>query len=113
MERMRKAQDQKAGLKRANEDLIRMQEEVKQKEFAELKKIEAYAAKKEAMEKLKKDREEQKFQDKLAERQKLIDRQCYEHSQLKNRENEILNKQVAEAEEKAGRLFVEQERRRM
>jgi hypothetical protein len=31
---------------------------------------------------------------------------------LKNREDEILNKQVAEAEEKANKLLEEQERRR-
>ena len=45
-------------------------------------------------------------------RQALIDRQIEELSKVKNRENEILNKQVAEAEEKANKLFLEQERRR-
>lgn len=32
---------------------------------------------------------------------------------MKNREEEILNKQVAEAEEKAMKIFEEQERRRL
>jgi hypothetical protein len=45
-------------------------------------------------------------------RQKLVDKQIEHLKSLKNREDEILNKQVAEAEEKANRLFEEQERRR-
>jgi hypothetical protein len=42
----------------------------------------------------------------------MIDRQAEVLKNMKNREDEILNKQVAEAEEKALRLFEEQERRR-
>lgn len=42
----------------------------------------------------------------------MIDKQIEYLSNLKNREDEILNKQVAEAEEKASRLFEEQERKR-
>lgn len=42
----------------------------------------------------------------------MIDKQIDDLSKIKNREDEILNKQVAEAEEKASRLFEEQERRR-
>jgi hypothetical protein len=62
---------------------------------------------------LRKDREEQKFQEKQQTRQKMIDHQAKVLSSIKNRENEILNKQVAEAEEKANKLFEEQERRRL
>lgn len=43
----------------------------------------------------------------------MIDKQIENLSKIKNREDEILNKQVAEAEEKANRLFEEQERRRL
>ena len=43
----------------------------------------------------------------------MIDKQIENLSKIKNREDEILNKQVAEAEEKANRLFEEQERRRI
>lgn len=42
----------------------------------------------------------------------MIQRQAEYLSQLKNREDEILNRQVAEAEEKARRLFEEQEAKR-
>jgi hypothetical protein len=59
------------------------------------------------LEKLRKDKEEQKFTEKQMTRQKLIDKQIENLSKIKNRENEILNKQVAEAEEKANRLFEE------
>jgi hypothetical protein len=45
-------------------------------------------------------------------RQRLIDTQIEHLKTIKNREDEILNKQVAEAEEKAMKLFEEQERRR-
>ena len=37
----------------------------------------------------------------------MIDHQANVLKSIKNRENEILNKQVAEAEEKANRLFEE------
>jgi hypothetical protein len=62
---------------------------------------------------LRKDKEESKFVEKQQTRQKMIDKQIENLSKIKNREDEILNKQVAEAEEKANRLFEEQERRRL
>ena len=43
----------------------------------------------------------------------MIEKQSEYLSQLKNREDEILNKQVAEAEEKANLLFLEQERKKI
>lgn len=61
---------------------------------------------------MKKEREEMKFKEKQETRQKLIDAQIKHLQSLKNREDEILNKQVAEAEEKANKLLEEQERRR-
>lgn len=72
-----------------------------------MKRVEEYAKKKEALDQLRKDREEQKFQEKQQTRQKLIDHQAHVLKSIKNRETEILNKQVAEAEEKANRLFEE------
>jgi hypothetical protein len=65
------------------------------------------------MDKLRKDKEEQKFKEKQETRQKMIDQQIEYLSQLKNRDEEILNKQVADAEEKAHNLFMEKERRRL
>lgn len=59
------------------------------------------------MDQLKKDREEQKFAEKQATRQRLIERQSEVLRNMKNKEDEILNKQVEEAEEKALKLFEE------
>lgn len=61
---------------------------------------------------MRKDKEESKFMEKQMTRQRIIDKQAEYLRNLKNREDEILNKQVAEAEQKANRLFEEQERRR-
>lgn len=43
----------------------------------------------------------------------MIDKQAETLRSIKNREDEILSKQVAEAEEKAMRLYEEQERRKL
>lgn len=64
------------------------------------------------MDKLRKDKEQQRFDEKQATRQKMIDRQAEVLKGIKSKEEEILNKQVEEAEEKARLLFEEQERRR-
>ena len=59
------------------------------------------------MEKLRRDKEESKFLEKQMTRQRLIDSQAAHLASIKNREDEILNKQVAEAEQKASNLFEE------
>ena len=61
---------------------------------------------------MKKDKEEQRFKEKLSIRQKMIDRQIEQLMMVRNKEEEILNHQVQEAEEKASKLFEEQERRK-
>jgi uncharacterized membrane protein len=43
----------------------------------------------------------------------MIEKQIAHLQTIKNREDEILNKQVAEAEEKANKLLEEKERRRL
>ena len=65
------------------------------------------------MDKLRRDKEEQKFREKQEVRQKLIEKQAAHLASIKNRDEEILNKQVSEAEEKAARLFEEKERKRL
>ena len=87
-----KQQQQKETFKKANDDLAKLQVEEKKKEVEYEQKINNYAEKKEALEKLRRDKEEQKFQEKQMTRQKLIDKQIAHLSQLKNREDEILCK---------------------
>jgi hypothetical protein len=65
------------------------------------------------MDQLRKDKEEQKFIEKQQTRQKLIDKQGQILAGIRNKEDEILNKQVNDAEEKARYIFEEQERRRI
>jgi len=64
------------------------------------------------MEGIKKAKAEQKFKEKLDVRQKLIEKQCLELQQIKDKENERLNQQVMEAEIKAERAL-EEKRRKM
>lgn len=106
-ERRLKQADQRETFKKANEDLKLLQLEEAKKEIEYQKKIDEYAMKKETMDRLRRDKEDQKFIEKQMTRQKLIDKQTEHLRSLKNREDEILNKQVAEAEEKALRLFEE------
>lgn len=61
---------------------------------------------------MKKEREGERFSAKQAERQRMIDRQIDELRSRKDNQEQVLNKQVAEAEDRANRLFAEQERRK-
>lgn len=61
---------------------------------------------------MKKTKEEERFRQKQAVKQKLIDRQIEELMMVRDQQEEILNKQVAEAENKAAALFAEKERRK-
>jgi hypothetical protein len=96
----------------ANDKLKEISEQMRQKELEEERKIEEFGKKKERLDQLKKDKEQQKFKDKQAERQRLIDRQIEYLNNKVSTEDRILNKQVNEAEEKAARLFEEQEKRK-
>jgi len=62
---------------------------------------------------LKKTKEEERFKNKQAIKQALIDKQIEELMKVRDQQEEILNKQVAEAENKAAELFQEKERRKM
>lgn len=77
------------------------------------RKIEEYAVKKDTLDQVKKDREEQKFREKQLTRQKLIEKQAAILMSMQSREDEILNKQVGDAEVKAFKIFEEQEKRRV
>ena len=61
---------------------------------------------------MKKEREDDRFKAKQAERQRMIDRQIGELRALQDNQQQVLNRQVAEAEDKANRLFEQQEQRK-
>jgi hypothetical protein len=71
------------------------------KEQEEEKKITEYQKKREALEHLKKTKVQERFAVKQAGQQKLVDKQITELMKVRDQEEEILNKQVAEAENKA------------
>jgi hypothetical protein len=58
MERRQKLIDQKESFKKANQDLIAAQQEEKRKELEEQKRIEEWAKKRDALETLRKEKEE-------------------------------------------------------
>lgn len=98
--------------KKANDDLQIYLAELKKKEQAEEAKISEYARKRDQMEQLRRDKEQQKFSQKQKQRMEMIEKQAAHLASIRSREDEILNKQVSEAEEKARKLFEEKERRR-
>lgn len=98
--------------RKCNEEQMRLLEIQRQREEEDDAQIANFATKKSQLEQLRKDKEEQKFQEKQREKQKLIDRQSKQLMELQSTEVVHLNKQVAEAENKAAVLFAEQEKRR-
>lgn len=110
--RRKAAAAQRDQYKKANEDLLKIQANIAIKEKEEDRRIEEYAQKKEALEHLKKEKEADRFANKQSIRQALIDRQIQDLMKIRDQEEEMLNKQVAEAENKANILFEEKEMRR-
>lgn len=112
MERRKAAAKQRDQYKKENEDLLKIQAQIAIKEKEEDKRIEEYAQKREALEHLKRTKEAERFSKKQEIRQALIDRQIHDLMKIRDQEEEHLNKQVAEAENKANVLFEEKEMRR-
>jgi hypothetical protein len=110
-EKKSKAIEQQNQFKKANQELEELKLMKKQKEKEEEKKIEEFAIKKQQMADLRKRKEIEKFNEKQHTRQKLIDKQIEYLKSIKNREDEILNKQVKESEEKKARELEEKKRR--
>jgi len=84
-----------------NELLNEIRHQEKLKEIQKDREIEAFAKKKEEIMEMRKMREELKFKEKQEARQKIIDAQIEQLKKLKNKEDELLNKNIKEAEIKA------------
>ena len=84
---------------------MKIKESERLKEIEEEKKIEAFAQKREHLENMKKEREDKRFADKQSTRQRMIDTQIEQLRALKDNQEEVLNRQVAEAEDRANRLY--------
>ena len=89
-----------------------MKEAERLKDLEDERRIEEHAKKRSALENMRKDKEETRFQEKLETRQKMIDRQIEDLKALRDNQEEVLNRQVAEAEDKANRLYEQQEKKK-
>ena len=112
IERQKRVAKTRDEFTKANEELLKIQAQMALKEQEEEQRIMEHSKKKEAIDHLKKTKEEERFKEKQRVKQQLIDRQIAELMKVRDQEEEILNKQVAEAENKAASLFEEKERRK-
>ena len=78
IKRQQKVVSIRAEFTRANEDLLKIQAQIALKEQEEEKRIEEHRKKKEALDHLKKTKEEERFKEKQSMKQKMIDRQIAE-----------------------------------
>lgn len=84
----------------ANEKLEKIKEEKRLKDLAEDKKIEEFAFKKAQLDSLREKVAKDKFNEKQAQRAKMIEKQINYLNSIKKKEDEILQKNLKEAEEK-------------
>lgn len=112
LERQKKVAKTREDFRTANEELLKIQAAIALKEKEEEARIIEHAKKRDAMEHLKKTKEEERFKTKQAIKQQLIDRQIAELMKVRDQQEEMLNKQVAEAENKAADEFEKKERRK-
>jgi hypothetical protein len=112
VQRQKKMQGIKEDIAKSNRDQIRQQQLMKQRELDEEVRIEKFTQQKAMLDQEKEDREEARFKNKLATRQAMIDCQIGQLRALNDNQEQVLNKQVAEAEDKANRLFEDQQRRK-
>ena len=78
IQRQQKVAQTRADLAEANKQLMRVKESERLREIEEEKKIEAFAQKREHLENLKRQREQNHFAAKQENRQRMIDRQIKE-----------------------------------
>jgi hypothetical protein len=112
LKRQAKVAKTREDFKQANEELLKIQAAIALKEKEEEARILEFAKKRDALEHLKKTKEEERFKQKQAIKQQLIDRQIAELMRVRDQQEEVLNKQVAEAENKAAEEFEKKERRK-
>ncbi|KAM3141009.1 hypothetical protein pb186bvf_006810 [Paramecium bursaria] len=98
--KLKQIQNQKDVLQ-GNEELKEYKQQVKLKEQHEDEIIRIYAEKKLRIQDMRKLREDLKFKEKQESRQKMIDNQIKKLQEIKDKQDNILNKQIQEAEIKA------------
>lgn len=111
MARRQKTIEAQNETKKANEYLQELKRQEQARLAEEERKTIEYAAKKDAVMATRKQREEQKFKEKLETRQRMIDTRIKELSNLKNTEEQRLNNQILDAEQKAKQDFEKKQQR--
>ena len=111
MNRKQKALETQQDFLEANERLQKTKDEIKLKETEAERKTLVYAEEKEKLNGIRKQKEDERFKAKQATRQKMIEKQCELLKNIQNVEEKRLEKQVAEAEQKAQKEFEEKEQR--
>ena len=96
----KKKQEQRKDYIEANKRLAQYREEQKKKEIEEDKKIQEFAFKKQQLEDLKKKIEAEKQKEKQKQKDKLEAAQLAYYNSMKKNENEILEKNIKEAEDR-------------
>lgn len=110
--RQKKGAQIRADLAEANKNQLKQKQAALLEEADTEKKIQEFAKARDARDEMKKEREDERFKAKQNERQRMIDRQIEELRALQDNQEQVLNRQVAEAEDKANRLFEQQEKRK-
>lgn len=110
--RQKRVAQMRVDLAEANKQLMQQKEADHLKDVEDERRVEEHAKKASALETMKKEKEEQRFKDKLETRQKMIDHQIEELRALQDNQEEVLNRQVAEAEDKANRLYEQQAKKK-
>ncbi len=111
LERKQRAVDAQHEFFESNERLQKTKDTVKQRDRDAERKTLEYAEEKERMSNLRRQKEDERFKAKQAIRQKMIDKQIDLLNSIQSAEEQRLEKQVAEAEQKAQHEFEEKERK--
>ena len=98
--------------KKANDELKVLKRKQRLKEEEEERKIEAYGKAKQAMVDLRKRREAERFKEKQAARQRLIDKQVARLRQMKDEEDTRIGNQIIEARKKNEEMLRKREEKR-
>lgn len=99
--RRRRAQSALEDTRLANEHQKEIKRQEAERERAEEERMNLFASKKEEMMRLRKEREEQRFREKLETRQRMIDARAAELAGIKSNEEHRIANQIQEAEAKA------------
>lgn len=105
LDRKHKAIELQTDFLKTNENLKRAKEDLRKIEKEEERKVLEYAVEKDKLMNIRKKREEDKFKEKQAQRQEMIQKQIEVLRNMKSNEEKRLQKETEEIEEKEQKIF--------